>query len=242
MVSAKFIKTGYFFTRPDRLLKKDLIFYALRTFCIGISGFYALYVFLIKIIYKNALLIQMDRTRIKTILTSDASPGTVCVKGWVRTRRDSKTFSFIELNDGSCLANVQVIADESLENYEQVKKLATGSSVSITGTVHESPGKGQKWEIHATGIDIFQIAPDEYPLQKKRHTDEFLRTISHLRPRTNKYGAAFRIRSRLSYTIHKYFQDLGFTYIHTPIITGSDCEGAGELFRVTSLDPTTCRK
>jgi len=179
----------------------------------------------------------MKRTRIKTILSSSGtSAGTILVKGWVRTRRDSKTFSFIELNDGSCLGNVQVIADGSLDNYEQIKKLSTGSSVAVTGTVHESPGKGQKWEIHATAIEIFQIAPDDYPLQKKRHTDEFLRTISHLRPRTNKYGAAFRIRSRLSFAIHQYFQNLGFTYIHTPILTGSDCEGAGELFQVTALD------
>ena len=161
---------------------------------------------------------------------------TVSIKGWVRTRRDSRTFSFIELNDGSCLNNIQVIADDQLENYEQIKKISTGSSVGITGTMRESPGKGQKWEIHAGKIEIINIAPDDYPLQKKRHTDEFLRTISHLRPRTNKYGAAFRIRSRLSYAIHSYFQDLGFTYIHTPILTGSDCEGAGELFRVSTLE------
>ncbi len=178
----------------------------------------------------------MKRTRIKTILSSEKTVDTVLIKAWVRTRRDSKTFSFIELNDGSCLNNIQVIADDQLENYEQIKKLSTGSSVSITGTLHESPGKGQKWEIHAITVDIINIAPDDYPLQKKRHTDEFLRTISHLRPRTNKYGAAFRIRSKLSYAIHKYFQNLGFTYVHTPILTGSDCEGAGELFQVTSLD------
>ena len=178
----------------------------------------------------------MKRTRINTILSSEKTLDTVLIKAWVRTRRDAKTFSFIELNDGSCLNNIQVIADDQLENYEQIKKLSTGSSVSITGTLHESPGKGQKWEIHAITVDIINIAPDDYPLQKKRHTDEFLRTISHLRPRTNKYGAAFRIRSKLSYAIHKYFQDLGFTYVHTPILTGSDCEGAGELFQVTSLD------
>ncbi len=178
----------------------------------------------------------MKRTRINTILSSEKTLDTVLIKGWVRTRRDSKAFSFIELNDGSCLSNIQVIADDQLKNYAQIKKLSTGSSVCITGTLHESPGKGQRWEIHAIKIDIIHIAPDDYPLQKKRHTDEFLRTISHLRPRTNKYGAAFRIRSKLSYAIHLFFQDLGFTYIHTPILTGSDCEGAGELFQVTSLD------
>ncbi len=178
----------------------------------------------------------MKRTRIQKILSSETAIDEVLIKGWVRTRRDSKTFSFIEVNDGSCLNNIQVIADDQLENYEQIKRLTTGSSVSIYGTMHESPGQGQKWETHAIRVEIIHIAPDDYPLQKKRHTDEFLRTISHLRPRTNKYGAAFRIRSRLSFAIHKYFQDLGFTYVHTPIITGSDCEGAGELFQVTSLD------
>jgi asparaginyl-tRNA synthetase len=186
-----------------------------------------------KLFYKDK---EMKRTRINTILSFEKALDTVLIKGWVRTRRDSKTFSFIELNDGSCLNNIQVIADDQLCNYEQIKKLSTGSSVSIFGTLHESPGKGQKWEIHAIKIEIINIAPDDYPLQKKRHTDEFLRSISHLRPRTNKYGAAFRIRSKLSYAIHTYFQNLGFTYVHTPILTGSDCEGAGELFQVTTLD------
>ncbi len=178
----------------------------------------------------------MKRNRINALLSSEQPLPSVLIKGWVRTRRDAKTFSFIELNDGSCLANIQVIADDQLDNYDSVKKLSTGSSVCVRGTMHDSPGKGQKWEIHATEVIIINMAPDDYPLQKKRHTDEFLRTISHLRPRTNKYGAAFRIRSRLSYAIHQYFQERGFTYIHTPIITGSDCEGAGELFQVTALD------
>jgi len=178
----------------------------------------------------------MKRNKIKTILSSEAARPSVLLKGWVRTRRDAKTFSFIEINDGSCLNNIQVIADDQLENYEQIKKLSTGSAVSVTGTMHDSPGKGQQWEIHAIKIEIIHIAQDDYPLQKKRHTDEFLRTISHLRPRTNKYGAAFRIRSRLCFAIHQFFQDRGFTYVHTPILTGSDCEGAGELFQVTTLD------
>jgi len=179
---------------------------------------------------------KMKRTRIITLLSSDQVMGDVLIKGWVKTRRDAKEFSFIEVNDGSCLQNIQVVADQELANFEAVKKLSTGSAVAVSGTMRPSPGKGQKWEIHAATVDIISEAGDEYPLQKKRHTDEFLRTISHLRPRTNKYGAAFRIRSKLSYAIHQFFQERGFAYIHTPILTGSDCEGAGELFQVTALD------
>jgi asparaginyl-tRNA synthetase len=166
----------------------------------------------------------------------ETAAGNVLIKGWVRTRRDSKTFSFLEINDGSCLSNIQVIADGSLTNYDDVKKLTNGSAVAIAGTLIESKGGGQKWEIQAEEIDIISLAPDTYPLQKKRHSDEFLRTIAHLRPRTNKYGAAFRMRSEISYAIHKFFRDRGFRYLHSPILTASDCEGAGELFRVTSLD------
>jgi asparaginyl-tRNA synthetase len=160
----------------------------------------------------------------------------VLIKGWVRTRRDSKEFSFIEVNDGSCLKNVQVVADEKLSNYPEIKKLTTGSAIAVSGSLVESRGGGQRWEIQARDLEIIHLAPDEYPLQKKRHTDEFLRTISHLRPRTNKYGAAFRIRSEMAYGIHKFFRDRGFRYLHSPILTGSDCEGAGELFQVTTLD------
>ncbi len=178
----------------------------------------------------------MERTKIFKLLQSDKPADNILIKGWIRTRRDSKDFSFIEINDGSCLKNVQVIAENNLENYEDIKKLTTGSSVGITGSLVESQGKGQKWEIRAQNVDIISIAPDTFPLQKKRHSDEFLRTIAHLRPRTNKYSAAFRIRSELSYSTHKFFKEKGFFYIHTPIITGSDCEGAGELFRVTALD------
>jgi len=159
----------------------------------------------------------------------------LCVKGWVRTRRDSKTFSFLEINDGSCLQNLQVIADETLSNYEDIKKLSTGSAISVTGQLAASMGKGQTWELIAGEVKIISLAPDTYPLQKKRHSDEFLRTIAHLRPRTNKYGAIFRIRSELSYAIHLFFKERGFRYIHTPILTASDCEGAGETFRVTTL-------
>ena len=176
------------------------------------------------------------RMKINKLLYLDEAVDEVVVKGWVRTRRSAKGFSFIEVNDGSCLKNIQIIADNSQDNYDDICRLTTGSAVAVSGSVVESPGKGQKWEINAKNIEIISIAPEDYLLQKKRHSDEFLRTIAHLRPRTNKYGAAFRIRSELSYAIHKFFRDRGFRYIHTPILTGSDCEGAGELFQVTTLD------
>jgi asparaginyl-tRNA synthetase len=179
----------------------------------------------------------MERIKIVQLLKSSHPMDSVIVKGWVRTKRDAKDFSFIEVNDGSCLANAQVIASETLLNYAEIRKITTGSSLMVTGALIPSQGKGQQWEIQAREITIFQIAPDSFPLQKKRHSDEYLRTISHLRPRTNKYGAAFRIRSELSFAIHRFFHDRGFIYIHTPILTGSDCEGAGELFRVTTLSP-----
>ncbi|GBC62821.1 asparagine--tRNA ligase [Desulfonema ishimotonii] len=178
----------------------------------------------------------MERSKIVNLLGSENQVDSVLVKGWVRTRRNSKTFSFIEMNDGSCLKNIQVIADGKLDNYEEIKKLTTGSAAAVTGKMVPSEGGGQKWEIQAESVEIISLAPEDFPLQKKRHTDEFLRTIAHLRPRTNKYGAAFRIRSELAYAIHKFFREKGFRYIHTPIITGSDCEGAGEMFRVTALD------
>jgi asparaginyl-tRNA synthetase len=180
----------------------------------------------------------MKRSKIHALLKNGSALESILIKGWVRTRRDSKTFSFIEVNDGSCLKNIQVIADESLSNYDDIRKLSTGSAVAVQGALVASKGGGQAWEIQASCVDIISMAPDTYPLQKKRHTDEFLRTIAHLRPRTNKYGAAFRIRSELSYAVHHYFRQRGFRYIHTPIITGSDCEGAGELFRVTTMDMT----
>ena len=160
----------------------------------------------------------------------------VLVNGWVRTRRGSKGFSFIEVNDGSCLKNIQIIAPSNLPNYDEIQRLTTGSAVSISGSLVPSQGKGQSWEITADQILVIGLAPETFPLQKKRHSDEYLRTIAHLRPRTNKYGAVFRIRSELSYAVHTFFRDRGFRYIHSPIITGSDCEGAGEMFRVTTLD------
>jgi asparaginyl-tRNA synthetase len=178
----------------------------------------------------------MQRTKIHQLFKSETPIDQVLLKGWVRTRRDSKGFSFLEINDGSSLKNIQVIAEEALENYTDIKKLTTGSAVAINGKLVESKGGGQQWEVQAANIEIIQLAPESYPLQKKRHTDEYLRTIAHLRPRTNKYGAAFRIRSEISFAIHQFFRDRGFRYIHTPILTGSDCEGAGELFRVTAFD------
>jgi len=177
----------------------------------------------------------MKRIKIVELLKSETPLDSVLIKGWVRTRRDLKEFSFIEVNDGSCLRNIQVIADNTLANHREITRLSTGSAVVVSGQLAESKGPGQKWELIADKVDILGVAPETYPLQKKRHTDEFLRTIAHLRPRTNKYGATFRIRSELSYAIHTFFRDRGFKYIHSPIITGSDCEGAGELFRVTTL-------
>ncbi|MFH0999098.1 MAG: asparagine--tRNA ligase [Pseudomonadota bacterium] len=178
----------------------------------------------------------MNRIKIHSLLLSKTPLDQVLVNGWVRTRRDSKGFSFIEVNDGSCLKNIQIIAPSSLPNYEEIQKLTTGSAVGISGSLVPSQGKGQSWEITATRISVIGLAPETFPLQKKRHSDEYLRTIAHLRPRTNKYGAVFRIRSELSYAVHTFFRDRGFRYIHSPIITGSDCEGAGEMFRVTTLD------
>ena len=178
----------------------------------------------------------MSRTKINELMKSETPRDDVLIKGWVRTKRDAKTFSFLEVNDGSCLKNLQIIADNTLPTYEDVKRLTTGSAVAVLGNLIPSQGKGQQWELTATHVDVVSLAPEDYPLQKKRHTDEFLRTIAHLRPRTNKYGAAFRIRSELAFAIHKFFKERGFRYIHTPILTGSDAEGAGELFRVTAFD------
>jgi asparaginyl-tRNA synthetase len=181
----------------------------------------------------------LRRVRIAELFSTEKTGQNITVMGWVRTRRDSKGgFSFIEVNDGSCLANLQVIADESLPNYkEEVLKLQTGCSVKMTGTVMSSQGKGQKVELRAEEIRVMGWAdPDSYPLQKKKHSFEFLRTIAHLRPRTNTFGAIARVRNAMSAAIHRFFQERGFLYVHTPIITGSDCEGAGAMFKVTTLD------
>ncbi|MBN1277694.1 MAG: asparagine--tRNA ligase [Deltaproteobacteria bacterium] len=181
----------------------------------------------------------MKRSRIIEILSSGKPGDQFTVMGWVRTRRDSKGgFSFIEVNDGSCLSCIQIIADGKLKNYEdQILKLATGCSVKAVGILAASPGKGQNVELHAEEFEVLGWAdPGSYPLQKKRHSFEFLREIAHLRPRTNTFGAVARIRNSISYAIHTFFQKRGFIYIHTPIITGSDCEGAGEMFKVTTFD------
>ena len=179
---------------------------------------------------------MLKRTKIKTLLAEAKPQAEVLVKGWVRTRRDAKDFSFVEVNDGSCLKNIQIIAKNNLSNYEDVKKITTGSSVAVKGALVASQGGNQAVELVADEVEIYSLAPDDFPLQKKKHTDEYLRTIAHLRPRTNKYGAAFRVRSELSFAIHKFFNERGFRYVHTPLITGSDCEGAGEMFQVTTLD------
>ena len=184
----------------------------------------------------------MQRTRISEILKNEAIGTRVTVAGWVRTRRDSKGgFSFIELNDGSNLSGLQVVAERDLPNYqEDVLRLQTGCSIVAEGTVADSPGKGQKVELKAHTIRVVGWAdPEIYPLQKKRHSFEFLRTIAHLRPRTNTFGAVARVRNAAARAIHQFFQEKGFLYVHTPILTGSDCEGAGEMFRVTTLDPAS---
>jgi asparaginyl-tRNA synthetase len=178
----------------------------------------------------------MKRTKINVLLTLEKTPGEVLIKGWVRTKRGSKEFSFMDINDGSALKNIQIIANNDLKNYTDIEKITTGTSVAVTGQLVESPGKGQKWEIQASDIEIINIALESYPLQKKRHSDEFLRTIAHLRPRTNKYGAVFRLRSEMIFAIHTFYKEKGFRYLTTPLITGADCEGAGEMFRVTSPD------
>ena len=173
----------------------------------------------------------------KEALGSASPRPAALVQGWVRTRRDAKDFSFIELSDGSSLRNLQVIARRTLPNYSAIQRLTTGASIRAEGSLVASQGKGQDWELVADSIEIVGASEENYPLQKKGHTPEFLREIAHLRPRSNLFGSVFRVRSRLAFAIHQFFQDRGFVYVHTPIITGSDCEGAGELFRVTTIDP-----
>ena len=176
------------------------------------------------------------RVRIRELVSDRTPRDDVEVRGWVRTRRDSKDFSFVELNDGSCLANLQVVVDAALTARSGIRDIATGAAIAVRGPLVASPGGGQQWEVQARDIDLVGATDDSYPLQKKRHTDEYLRTIAHLRPRTNKYGAVFRMRSALTHAIHAFFGERGFCYIHTPILTGADCEGAGEMFQVTTLD------
>ncbi len=186
----------------------------------------------------------MDRvSSVREVLGTDPeSAGEVVkVNGWVRTRRDSKAgVSFIELNDGSCFKNLQIVADHSRPDVQSMLAgVSNGCSLTVEGTIERSPGKGQSVEVHATRMEVVGPAdPATYPLQKKRHSFEFLREIAHLRPRTNTIGAAMRVRNRISFAIHEFLEERGFLYIHTPIITASDCEGAGDVFRVTTLDPS----
>ena len=182
----------------------------------------------------------MEKVSVAAARREEAIGKQVELQGWVRTRRDSKGgFSFLEINDGSSQGNVQVIADGKLPNYEtEIKHLTTGSSVTIVGEVRKSPAKGQLTEVQAQSVSVHGTAdPETYPLQKKGHSLEFLRSKAHLRPRTNTFGAVARLRNQVSRSIHEFFQEQGFLYIHPPIITASDCEGAGELFRVTTLNP-----
>jgi asparaginyl-tRNA synthetase len=161
---------------------------------------------------------------------------TLEVRGWIRTQRESKNFAFIELNDGSCFKNLQVVYGPELANFAAVAKFPLGTSLNVTGTLVSSPAAGQPFELKAAAIEVIGLSALDYPLQKKRHSFEFLRTIPHLRPRTNTFMAVFRVRSLVAHAIHTFFQERGFVYVHTPIITGSDCEGAGQMFRVTTLD------
>ena len=160
----------------------------------------------------------------------------ITLEGWVRTVRASKNFGFIELNDGSFFKNIQIVISDNLDNFKELSKLTISSSIKVTGTFVITENSKQPFEIQATNIEIYNVCDNEYPLQKKRHTFEYLRTISHLRPRSNTFYAVFRVRSVLSYAIHKFFQERGFVYVHTPLITSSDAEGAGEMFNVNSFD------
>ena len=181
----------------------------------------------------------MNLTKIAAIFADSERLGgqTVTIGGWARTIRDMKTFGFIELNDGSCFKNLQVVMESSaLENYKEIASQNVGASLIVTGTVVLTPDAKQPLELKASSIAVEGVSTPDYPLQKKRHSIEFLRTIQHLRPRTNLFSAAFRVRSVAAHAIHCFFQDRGFVYVHTPIITGSDCEGAGEMFQVTTLD------
>ena len=181
----------------------------------------------------------MERTTISQIFADQEQFGgqTVTVCGWARTIRDMKTFGFIELNDGSCFKNLQIVMDaNSLANYKEIASQNVGAALSVTGTVVLTPEAKQPLEVKAASIAVEGPSTPDYPLQKKRHSVEYLRTIAHLRPRTNLFSAAFRVRSVAAHAIHTFFQDRGFVYVHTPIITASDCEGAGEMFRVTTLD------
>ncbi|KAF0215908.1 MAG: asparaginyl-tRNA [Geobacteraceae bacterium] len=179
---------------------------------------------------------MQGRTRVKEALTALSAGADMNVKGWVRTVRVGKEVTFIALNDGSCMGNLQVVAGPDIANYEDVCGLGTGAAVAVRGKLVESPASGQKYELQASEIEVIGLADETYPLQKKRHSFEYLRTIAHLRPRSNTFGAVFRVRSSLSQAVHRFFGERGFLCVHTPIITANDCEGAGEMFRVTTLN------
>ena len=174
--------------------------------------------------------------------TNEYKDKEITLEGWVRTIRDSKTFGFIELNDGSFFKNVQIVFSNKLDNFAEIAKLSISSSIKVTGTFIITENAKQPFEIQASKIEILNLCDLEYPLQKKRHSFEYLRTISHLRPRTNTFNAVFRVRSVFAYAIHKFFQERGFVYVHTPILTSSDAEGAGEMFNVNSFDLTNLPK
>jgi asparaginyl-tRNA synthetase len=180
----------------------------------------------------------MSATRIVSLLRDGQPESLATVQGWVRTKREAKGLTFLEINDGSCLQGLQVVVSQELPDYEQIiKQINTGAAVGAEGVLVTSPGKGQRIEMQAQSLQIFGAAdPETYPLQKKRHSFEFLRTIAHLRPRTNTFGAVFRVRNACSYAIHKFFQERDFLWVHTPVITASDCEGAGEMFAVTTIN------
>ena len=180
----------------------------------------------------------MDKLTIKDLYrnTDNYISKDITLEGWVRTLRDSKTFGFIELNDGSFFKNVQVVFDNALSNFDAICKLSISSSIKVTGTFVKTEGAKQPFEIKATNIEIYDVSDADYPLQKKKHSFEYLRTIAHLRPRTNTFNAVFRVRSAASYAIHKFFQERNFVYVHSPIITSSDAEGAGEMFSVSNFD------
>lgn len=181
---------------------------------------------------------QSKRTKVKDLLVTEAKEQEVVAKGWVRTKRESKNVAFIALNDGSTIHNLQIVADFNTISEEILRKVATGACIAVTGKLVASQGKGQTVELQADKVEVLGEAdPEKYPLQPKKHSLEFLREIAHLRPRTNTFGAIFRVRHAMAYAIHKFFNDKGFVYFHSPIITGSDAEGAGEMFRVTTLDP-----
>ena len=161
---------------------------------------------------------------------------TITLEGWVKTVRDSKTFGFIELNDGSYFKNIQIVISDNLDNFKDLVKLTISSSIKVTGTLVITENSKQPFEIQATNIEVFNLSDSDYPLQKKRHSFEYLRTIAHLRPRTNTFNAIFRIRSVAAFAIHEYFQNNGYVYVHTPIVTCADCEGSAEMFKLTTLD------